>query len=217
MTNNQSEERALETVDSALDGRIGIVEAAHALLPLLRMNSDLASQDDFNLIRAVESETDDLPIGQVRDHWHPDSLIEKDREIARSDGLWRKPMMLARQRIRRTLLLRRLVRNRHLNVAERQIVGSVRRHEVLAILRSLLIANSVFPPEGREGFVYEGASIGLVSSGAQIMLSRADVIHPQRIAERRIERYEDLDAAVEAFVDLEWSQGIDGIPIEPSA
>jgi hypothetical protein len=214
MTNNQSEERALETVDSALDGCIGIVEAAHALLPLL--NSDWASQDDFNLMRAIESETDDLPIGRVREHWHPDSLPEKDREIARCDGLWREHMISACQRIRRTLLLRRLVLNRHLNVAERQIVGSVRRHEVLAILRSLLLANSVFPPEGREGFFYEGATIGRVSSGVQITLSRAYAVHPQRIAERRIERYEDLDAAIEAFVDLEWSQGIDGIPIDPS-
>lgn len=83
---NRSEAQVLEAVESALDGRMGMVEAAHALLPLLTRNSDLASQGDFDLIRGIESETDDLPIGRVREHWHLDSLREKDRELARCEG-----------------------------------------------------------------------------------------------------------------------------------
>lgn len=213
MTINRLEEQALETVESVLNGRIGTVEAAHALLPILQLNFDLASQEDFDLIRAIESETDNLPVGRVREHWHPDSLREKDHELARCEGRWREQMVPACQHIQRTLLLRKLIVDRHLNVAERQLVVQVRRQEVVAILRSILRANSVFPEEGREGFAYEGATIGRVSSGAQITHSRTHAVHPQTVAERRIDRYENLDVAIEAFIDREWSEGIDGIPV----
>jgi hypothetical protein len=218
MAVNRSAERALETVESALGGRIGMVEAAHALLPLLRMNSDFASQDDFDLIRAIESETDDLPIGRrVREHWHPNSLREKDRELVRCEGLWHEQMESACQRIRRMLLVRMLVLNRHLSVAERQLLGPVQKREVASILRSILRGDGVFPAEGREGFAYEGVIIGRVSSGAQITHSRTYADRPQIIAERRVEHYGSLDAAIEAFIDCEWAEGIDGVPIiEPS-
>jgi hypothetical protein len=214
---NRSEAQALETVEFALDGRMSIVESAHALLPLLAMNSDLASLEDFNLIRAIESETDDLPIGRVREHWHPDSLREKDRELARCERLWRERMISMCQRLRRTLLLRKLIVDRHLNVAQRQIVAPVRRQEVVVILCSILREDSVFPAEGREGLAYEGATIGRLSSGAQITHSRSYASHPQMVAEHRVYHYEDLDAAIEAFIDSEWSGGIDGISIEASS
>lgn len=214
---NRSEAHALETVELALDGRMSMVESAHVLLPHLSMNSDLASQEDFNLIRAIETETDDLPIGLIREHWHPDSLIEKDRELARCEEIWHEQMNSACQRIRRTLLLRKLVVDRHLNVAERQIVTPVRKREVAAILHSILRRDSVFPAEGREGFAYEGAIIGMRSTGAQITHSRNHAVRPRIVAERHIERYENLDAAIEAFIDSEWSTGIDGVTLEPSS
>jgi len=212
---NRLEEKALEIVESALAGRTGVIEAAHSLLPILRMNADLAPQEDFDLMRAIESETDDLPVGRVREHWHPDSLREKDLEIARCEGIWHELVISNCQRLRRTLLLRKLIVDGHLNVAERELVIPVRRQEVAAIIHSILRADSVFPAKGREGFAYEGATIGLVSSGAQITYSRNHPVHPQLVAGRRVERYEDLDAAVEAFIDCEWRKGIDGIPIEP--
>lgn len=217
MTIPRVEEQALETAESALDGQIGTVEAAHALLPLLAINRDLASDEDFDLMRAIESETDDLPIGRVREHWHPDSLKEKDRELARCEGIWHEEIIAACQRIRRTLLLRKLVVDRHLNVAERRVVVPVRRQDVVAILRSILRAESVFPAEGHEGIAYEGATIGRISSGVQITLNRNDPVHPQVVACRRVEHYDDLDTAIEAFIDREWSEGIDGVLIESAS
>jgi hypothetical protein len=216
VTISKFEKKALETVESALDGRIGVAEAAHALLPFLRMQPDFTLREDFDLIRAVASETDHLPIGRVRELWHTDSLREKDRELVRYDALWHEQMVSACQRIRRMLLLRKLVVNRHLNVAERQSIRPVRRKEVVAILRSLMSATSVFPAEGCEGIAFEGASIGLMSSGAQLILSRNDPIQPQTIAERRVERYDNVEAAIEAFIDHEWRDGIDGIALEPT-
>jgi hypothetical protein len=197
-----------------LDGQIGTAGAARARLPLLAMNTDLASDEDFDLMRAIESETDDLPTSGVREHWHPDSLQEKDCELARCEGIWHEQMIATCQRIRRRLLLRKLVVDRHLNGVERRAVVPVRRQEVAAILRSILRADLVFPAEGREGIAYEGATIGQVSSGVQITLCRNDPVHPQVIAYRRVEHYDDPDTAIEAFIDWEWSEDIDGVLIE---
>jgi hypothetical protein len=87
----------------------------------------------------------------------------------------------------------------------------VSRKEVAAVLKSILLRDGVFPIEEREGVVYEGAILGLVASGAQIARSRAYASDPKTAAERRIDRYQEVDAAIEAFIDMEWSAGIDGI------
>ena len=42
---NRSEQQALETVESALAGRITLIEAALYLLPILRMSSELAEMN----------------------------------------------------------------------------------------------------------------------------------------------------------------------------
>lgn len=83
----------------------------------------------------------------------------------------------------------------------------------MAILHSILREDSVFPAEGREGLAYEGATIGLFSSGAQITHRRTHPLHPETVAERRIDNYNDLEAAIEAFIDSEWNKGIDGLSI----
>lgn len=212
MAQQQSEERGLQIVQEVMDGQMSILEAAHRLLGPLQINPALASQDDFDLIRGIDSEVDDLPIGQVRELWHPDSLAEKDHEIKRLESLWREPMLSACERIRRTLLLRKLVLSRHLSVPERRMVGVVARQEIASVLKSLLLADGYFPLEGCEGFGYEGASLGKVSSGVQLIRTRTYAAAPQTVAERRVDHFQDPDAAIEAFIDCEWNEGIDGIP-----
>jgi hypothetical protein len=54
---------------------------------------------DRNLFIGIASETDHLPIGTVRELWHPDFLPEKDREIARCEELWREAARAACERI----------------------------------------------------------------------------------------------------------------------
>jgi hypothetical protein len=216
MAIQREEERGLQTVQAVLDKQMSILEAAHGLLPLLQMNPALASQDDFNLVRAIASETDDLPIGRLRELWHPDSLAEKDREIKRLERLWHEQVLSACERIRRMLLLRKLVLDRHLSLSERHIVGVVARQEVVAILKSLLLTEGVFPIEGREGFGYEGTFVGRVSSGAQLIRTRTYPANPHAVAEHRVDHFQNIDAAIEAFIDCEWNNGIDGIPFMSS-
>ena len=55
----------------------------------LRIAKAILSQVDFNSIKGIDSETDHLPIGRVREEWHPKYLLEKDREIARCEDLYR--------------------------------------------------------------------------------------------------------------------------------
>jgi hypothetical protein len=51
---------------------------------LCRLHCELFKQidDDFVLFIAIDSETDELPIGDERQYWNEKVLIEKDREIA---------------------------------------------------------------------------------------------------------------------------------------
>ena len=67
---------------------VGIVDAVRELLPLVRGPSRIVSPEDFRFIIAVESETDDLPVGNARGFWGTAALSEKDEEIKRCEGLW---------------------------------------------------------------------------------------------------------------------------------
>jgi hypothetical protein len=94
-----AKERAFLTAREVLDGKVGAVEAARILCGLLHQDSSILSQADFNSIRGIESETDDLPVGRVRELWHPDFLPAKDREIARCEDLYRGRVHAICQRI----------------------------------------------------------------------------------------------------------------------
>jgi hypothetical protein len=74
---NGARERALQIARAVLAGDIPVLEAAIALSPLLRSDPTIASKDDADLMIALESETDHLPIGRVREEWRPDFLPEK--------------------------------------------------------------------------------------------------------------------------------------------
>jgi hypothetical protein len=58
-----------------------------------------APEADRKFIIAIDSETDDLPIGKLRELWHPDFLPEKDQEIERCNRLWRDDFRAVCERI----------------------------------------------------------------------------------------------------------------------
>jgi hypothetical protein len=67
---------------SILSGEVGIVAGARQLNGL---RFDVRAEHDPDLVFfvGVDSETDHLPIGQVRDHWNPGALQAKDEELRR--------------------------------------------------------------------------------------------------------------------------------------
>lgn len=64
-----------------LSRHIGIVEGSICLSSLAR-NLEPWWSDKLDSFVAVASETDDLPLGLVRQHWAPDALARKDQELA---------------------------------------------------------------------------------------------------------------------------------------
>ena len=74
----EQEIKALELARSILRGETGILEGCRSFVPFL---SDLDINNSVkDVFRAVDSESDHLPLGAVRIHWSPNSLVEKDKE-----------------------------------------------------------------------------------------------------------------------------------------
>jgi hypothetical protein len=101
-----------------------------------------------------------------------------------------------------------------LNVAERQALGSVRKDEVVDLVKSLLLAQDQFPTLGESNAVYEGAIITRVPTGLQITWQRPHTWDPFTVAESHTEAFTEIDAAVERFIETEWKLGIDGISLD---
>ena len=65
-----------------LDGKIGIVAGARELTRL-RFPSRAESDSDILVFVGVDSETDHLPLGNVRQQWNAEVLKVKDEELKR--------------------------------------------------------------------------------------------------------------------------------------
>jgi hypothetical protein len=91
-------QRAREIAAAALAGRVTTLEAVRELYPLAHTDA-IFEEEDRVLIIAIDSETDDLPIGKVRELWAPDALEEKDREIKRAEELYKDQFLEACKRI----------------------------------------------------------------------------------------------------------------------
>jgi hypothetical protein len=91
-------QRAKEIAAAVLDGRTTVLKAVRELCPLAHTDA-LANEEDRTLVIAIESETDDLPIGEVRKLWAPYALKAKDAEIVRAEELYKAQFLEACKRI----------------------------------------------------------------------------------------------------------------------
>jgi hypothetical protein len=91
-------QRVREIAQEVLECRSTILEAVRNLYPLAHTDA-ITNEDDRALVIAIESETDDLPIGEVRKLWAPYALATKDAEIARCEELWKPQFLEACKRI----------------------------------------------------------------------------------------------------------------------
>jgi hypothetical protein len=74
-------EKILALARSILSGESGIAEGSRHLAAW-RFDVGAENDSDFIFFVGVDSETDHLPIGPVRQHWNPDALRVKDAELA---------------------------------------------------------------------------------------------------------------------------------------
>jgi|ERR1035441_820539 hypothetical protein len=72
-----------------LSGEIGVIAGARQLCGL---GDQVGADDDpdFTYFVAIDSQTDHLPIGEVRQLWNPEALREKDAEVAAFEALERE-------------------------------------------------------------------------------------------------------------------------------
>jgi hypothetical protein len=127
---------------------------------------------------------------------------------------WGAPALERAMETARSQLLRKLVVDGHLNVAERRALGEVGIQEVRDLVMSLLMQNGVFPNHGTSKAVYEGATLALGDSNVQITWQRHYAWDPCQVAESRSEIFATADAAIERFLESEWRTGIDGIKLQ---
>jgi len=98
MASEWEQKRAKEIAEAVVEGRLSILGGTRALRPLA-LGDAISSETDRRLIIGIESETDDLPIGEVRQLWAPSALEEKDLEIVRCEALYRDEVLAVCRRI----------------------------------------------------------------------------------------------------------------------
>jgi hypothetical protein len=81
--------KIVAAAQSILSGELGVIAGARQLCGL---GHQVGADDDadFTFFVAIDSESDHLPIGEVRQHWNPEALRAKDAEIASFEAFYRE-------------------------------------------------------------------------------------------------------------------------------
>ncbi len=90
--------RARDVAQAVLDGRTTVLEAVRALVSLAHTDA-IADVEDRKFIILIESETDHLPVGEVRELWARYALRRKDVEVACAEELYRADFLETCRRI----------------------------------------------------------------------------------------------------------------------
>jgi hypothetical protein len=79
-----SRKKAIKAARALLEGELGIIEGARLLSTLAPdLVADWKVDPDFLVLAALDSETDDLPVGAQRKLWEKKALAERDAIVAR--------------------------------------------------------------------------------------------------------------------------------------
>ena len=73
-----------------LDGQLGVIDGSRQLCALRSRVSPLDFDPNFLPFVGIDSETDHLPIGEVRQHWAADALATKDAELGDAEPQYRE-------------------------------------------------------------------------------------------------------------------------------
>ncbi len=87
-------QRLIDLCHSVISGQTSIIEGARSILAY---REDMGEGDNkgWNIFVVVESDSDHLPVGEIRQHWAEDALRAKDIEIKNFESFYRKPMIEA--------------------------------------------------------------------------------------------------------------------------
>src|SRR5690242_17753073 len=80
-------QRAVALAEAILRNDLGIIEGARQLSSLAHeLVEDWTVDTDFLVMGALDTETDHLPVGKVRELWDPAALKEKDALVQRIEA-----------------------------------------------------------------------------------------------------------------------------------
>lgn len=92
MTNDSEAHDTAEIVAVAqamLDGRLGVIQGSRRLNDLRETIGISHMDEDFASFVVIDSETDTLPVGDVRGRWSERALVQKDEEVKAAERLYR--------------------------------------------------------------------------------------------------------------------------------
>ena len=92
-------QQAVAVACDMLEGRIGIIEGSRKLASLSQRVGIVQFDADFLPFVVIDSETDHLPLGEVRLHWAADALAAKDAELVLAETFYREPAFEACSRL----------------------------------------------------------------------------------------------------------------------
>jgi hypothetical protein len=94
----RAKSQILSLAKQLLTGQLGVIAAARELSPL-RHEVETELAEVLVAFTAIDSETAALPIGEVRQHWSPEALERKDREITEAEQYYRDTAIEAATRL----------------------------------------------------------------------------------------------------------------------
>ena len=87
--------KVVEIAQAMIDSRLGVVEGSRLLAGLRFEVCEEDFDPDFLPFVGIDSETDHLPLGKVREHWDPTALAEKDAELEKAETFDRDTALAA--------------------------------------------------------------------------------------------------------------------------
>lgn len=89
----------VEVATAILRGELGVIEGSRLLCSLQFCVSSLDHDSDFLPFVGIDSETDHLPVGDIRQHWAADALARKDIDIENVEALYRDSAIAGCERL----------------------------------------------------------------------------------------------------------------------
>jgi hypothetical protein len=87
---NLRRSEVVQIANKILDKKLGIIEGVRKLRLLHHEVSENDFDPDFLIFTSIDSETDHLPVGEVRKHWSSNALELKDKEIDDAEEYYRE-------------------------------------------------------------------------------------------------------------------------------
>lgn len=88
----------VSVANNILEGNIGSIEASRKLIALF-YDAGLDNDDDLAVFKALDSQTDHLPINKLRENYSSERLEEIDEEVKQYENFYRDAVMKASRNI----------------------------------------------------------------------------------------------------------------------